>query len=171
MALSSITMTASLAARDEVRVSNNQSIIYAANRAEAAAGCAKATNNTGVKTVNTLSYVIDGAWQATVAATDPAWTLTGGVVPASSWTKWYLLVNAGGSTFSVLQGTVSQVSAASVVMPFMPQSLCVVGVLTLATAAATTFTPGTTALNATGITATFNDGVDPSSLMLIKIGQ
>ena len=47
----------------------------------------------------------------------------------------------------------------------------IVGVLTVATYSTHTFTPGTTALNATGITATFVDGIDPTLLPLIGDGS
>ena len=46
-----------------------------------------------------------------------------------------------------------------------------VGVLTVATGASTTFTPGTTDLDAAGITDTYIDGIDQSLLPLIAGGD
>lgn len=119
---------------------------------------AQATNTTGVKTTGTATFTVDGVL-VSKAATDPLWTLTGSVLPVASFTRYALLLNASG-TASVLQGTVSQVSAASVVYQSMPDGAAVVGYVTIQTDATHTFTPGTTSLTAAGITAAFFTGTD-----------
>lgn len=128
------------------------------NRVWSAAGVARGTTAAKAKTVNTITYAIDGKI-LTKAGTDDFWTLSGSVVAISSWQKYVLLIDAAGAA-SILAGTASAVSAAAVTLPALPASKAVVGVITVATDGVTTFTPGTTALNAAGITATFIDGLD-----------
>jgi len=168
MAISTKVQTGSQTARDEVRTLANTLALIIANDTLTAAGCATATVTSQVKTVNTLTYLIDGAYK-TKAATDNFWTLAGATVPVASFQKYYLLIDGSGAA-SVVQGVPSTVSAAAVVLPFPPQSKAIVGVLTIATDATHTFIPGTTLLGAAGITATFNDGFDPSTLSLVVLG-
>lgn len=168
MALASQVQSASQAARDEVRTLANAHALVTANAVMAAAGCAQATTTTQAKTTNSAAYKIDGAFKTAKGATDNLWTLSGSVVPASSYQKYYLLIDGSG-TASVVQGTPAS-TAAGVKLPFPPQSQSIFGVLTIATDSSHTFTPGTTALNATGITASFVDGIDPSTLTLVVLG-
>ena len=152
--------------------------IYALSRALSAAGVARGTTATKVKIVNTLQFSVGGA-QFSKAATDDFWTLSGTTVQASSWQK-YLLLITGAGVASIQEGTQSVVSAAGVSWdgiskvskwaPFITvvgTTKCVAATLTIATDSSHTFVPGTTALNASGITATFTDGVDQSILPLM----
>lgn len=168
MAISTKVQSASQAARDEVRTLANAHALLSANACAAAAGCAIATTTTQAKTVNSVAYKLDGAYQSAKAGTDNLWTLAGTTVPVSSFQKYYLLIGSGG-TASVMQGVPAS-TAAGVTLPFPPQSQSIFGVLTVATDATHPFVPGTTALNATGITATFVDGIDPSTLTLVVLG-
>ena len=156
----------------------NAFAIYALSRALTAAGVARGTTATKAKIVNTLHFSIGGA-QFSKAATDDFWTLSGTTVQASSWQKYLLLIDASGNA-SMQEGTQSPISAAGVSWgnisqvsswaPFIATvgtTKAVAAVLTIATDATHTFVPGTTALNATGITATFVDGVDQSILPLM----
>jgi hypothetical protein len=170
MSIQATVQTASMAARDELRVAYNQLALLMANQSFTNAAIATATVTSQVKTTATLTYWIDGSFATNLSATDNFWTLAGTTVAASSWQKYMLMVNSSG-TASVLQGTQSTVSAAAVQLPYLPQSLTCVGVLTVATDATHTFVPGTTLLGATGITATYVNGVDPTSITVIKIGQ
>jgi hypothetical protein len=170
MSINSVTQTASIAARDELRQAHNQLAILTANTAMTSAAIATATVTSQVKTTATLTYLIDGGFQTAITATDNFWTLAGTTVAVASWQKYLLFVNSAGAA-SVLQGTQSTVSAAAVGLPTMPQSLSLVGVLTVATDATHTFVPGTTLLGATGITATYVNGVDPTLITVVKIGQ
>lgn len=144
---------------------------------------ATATTTSKVKTVtNTITYTVGGAWQTTLAPTDNFWTLSGAVVPASSWQKYALLLDTSQAA-SVQEATSSVVSAAAVswanvtgVSPWAPfismvgSTKVVVGVLTVATDSTHTFTPGTTGLGAAGITATYVNGIDQSVLPLLGTG-
>lgn len=146
----------------------NRNVLNDMNIALAAAGCATATTTSKAKTVNSVPYTLDGVFQTAKAGTDNLWTLTGaafGGGPAV-FCKYLLLIGAGGAA-TVLQSSVSPVSAAACVYPSMPDGACVFGVLTIALTATTVFTPGTTLLGAAGVTATFTDGTDKALLPLL----
>lgn len=120
---------------------------------------ATATTTSQVKTTNQVDFFVNGS-VFRKAATDNFWTLTGGVLAISSWRKYALMVDNAGAA-SVVAGADSTVSAAAAGLPALPASKSCFGVLTVATDASHTFTPGTTLLGATGITASFVDGLDP----------
>lgn len=123
------------------------------------AGVATATVTSQVKTANQVDYFCSGS-VFRKAATDNLWTLTGGVLAISSWRKYALILDSAG-TATVVAGTDSTVSAAAAGLPALPAGKSCIGVLTVATNGATTFTPATTLLGAAGITATYVDGLDP----------
>lgn len=123
-----------------------------------APACARGTTATKAKTTNNTTYICGGAPIAK-AATDDLWTLSGTTVAVSSWQKYLLLLDASG-TASIQEGVQSTTSAAAVKMARPAAGQTVIGVITVATNGSTTFIPGTTALNAAGITATFVDGFD-----------
>ena len=142
----------------------NAFLMQEVNAALTAAGSAQATNTTGVKSANTTTFLIDGVFKSK-GATDPLWTLTGSAVTAGvgGATMHYALVLNASGTASVVQGPTNQGST-TVWTPApanqMPQDLCIAATLKLSLTATTVFTPGTTALNAAGVTATFEDGMD-----------
>lgn len=156
--------------RDEVRRLVNQISLLAANHASTTAvTVARGTTAAKAKTTNNTTFRVDGVNKA-LAATDDFWTMSGTTVAISSWQKYMLLVDASGVA-SILEGVQSTVSAAAVVLPAFPQSKSVLGMVTVATDATHTFVPGTTAFNGTGITSTFADGFDGSSLYIVGLGQ
>ena len=167
MSLSTVTQTGGPSARDEVRQLVNQLALLTANRGLTAAGTARGTTAQKAKTVNNYTFMIDGAFKS-LSATDDFWTLSGTTVAVSSWQKYFLCVDASG-TASIIEGVQSTTSAAAVVLPNLPQAKSVVAILTVATDATHTFVPGTTALNGTGITATFADGYDGTSLYVVSL--
>jgi len=142
-------------------LSFNRLIAYADaqnNSAWASAGVATATVTSQVKTVTASTpYVVDGVILAK-AATDNFWTLTGATFAAGLTNKWLLLVDAAGVA-SVVIGTPAA-TAAAVVLPALPVSKAVFGVLTVVNAT-NPFIPGTTLLGAAGVTATYVQGFDP----------
>lgn len=169
MTLVTTTQTASAAARDEVRQLVNQLALLTANHCSTAlSGIARGTTAQKAKTVNTTTYRVDGK-NYSLAGSDDFWTLAGTTVAVSAFQKYLLCIDAS-ATASIIEGTQSTVSAAAVVLPNHPQAKCILGVLTIATDATHTFIPGTTALNATGITATFQDGFDSALLKLVVLG-
>lgn len=122
-------------------------------------GVTIATTASKVKTANATVLRNAGALNA-LSASDDFWTLDGGVLAALSFRRYLLLCDASDAA-SVLASDDSTVSAASCRWHTLPANgLAIVGVLTVATAAATTFTPATTLLSAAGITDTYIDGID-----------
>lgn len=136
-------------------VLTNLSALLHANRCLANPGIAIGTTVQKVKTVNAVSYRIEGAL-FTKAATDDFWTLSGTTIPDGSTNVILLLVDAAGAA-SVLEGTPAT-TAGAVRLPALPQAKAVMGYLTIATAGAT-FVPGTTALNAGTATVTYTNGM------------
>lgn len=120
-----------------------------------------ATTTTMVKTTNATVLLNAGVMNA-LAASDNFWTLTGGVLAASSFRRYLLLCDAADAA-SVLASDDSTVSAAACRWATQPPNgTAIVGILTVATDASTTFTPAVTALSASGITDTYVDGWDIS---------
>lgn len=151
---------------------------YALNRTFANAGIAIGTTTTKVKTANTTPFTVSGTWFSK-AATDDFWTLSGTVVAASSWQKYALLMDNTGAA-SIREATQSLVSAAAVswtnisalgswapLLTILNAGTVIVGYLTVATDATHTFTPGTTALGAAGITTTYSNGIDQYLMRLV----
>jgi hypothetical protein len=152
---------------DSVRVAYNLAvrdlIYFMLNRVVHAAAasmpvCATATTTSKVKTTNACTLVNAGAVNA-LAATDNFWTLTGGDLAVSSFRRYLLCADASDAA-SVIAST-DAATAAACRFPNLPANgVAIVGVLTVATDATHTFTPGTTLLGAAGITATYIDGID-----------
>ena len=152
--------------------------VYELSKALTAGGITTATVTSKAKSANTITFTVGGQFYS-LAASDNFWVLSGTVVAAASFQKYLLLVDTAG-TMSIQEGVQSTVNAAGVawtnisaVSPYAPfldtvgSTKCVCGVLTIATDATHTFTPGTTLLGAAGITATFIDGIDQSILPLL----
>jgi hypothetical protein len=161
---------------DDLETLRSNPDLIARNRCMANAAIAQGTTAQKVKTVNSIAYAINGAL-FTKAGTDDFWTLSGTVVAVSSWQKYLLCIDNAGAA-SIVECTQSLVSAAAVALAALPANKSVVGVLTIATDGTHTFTPGTTALNGTGITATFTNGLDSgyfsagaTALTAAKIGN
>lgn len=143
-----------------------------------AAGAARGTTVAKAKFVNNITYLVNGAFYSKNAA-DDFWTLSGTTVAANSYQKYALLIDTAGAA-SIQEATQSLVSADAVAwtnvsgvsawapyISILGSTKAIVAGLLIATDATHTFIPGTTALNAAGITATFTDGVDQSLLPLI----
>lgn len=143
---------------------HNALLMQETNQPLTAAGSAQATNTTGVKSVNTTTFTIDGVFKSK-AATDPLWTLTGSAVTAGglgATMHYALCLNASG-TASVVQGPTNQGSTTAwtpAPANLLPNDIAIVATLKISLTAATVFTPATTSLSAAGVTATFEDGMD-----------
>ena len=101
----------------------------------------------GIKTANTVSFIIDGHMGSQTTQTNVA--LTGTTIPVSSY-KWY--------TISInTDGTVTATPGENGVnwLPAIPAGEAIIGAVKVATNSTTTFTPGTTGLSKTGITDTY----------------
>lgn len=113
------------------------------------------TTKSKVRTTAIATYLVDGALK-TKAATDDLWTLSGDDVIAERYNIYLLYLDAAGAA-SIAAGTAAA-ALADVVVPEPEASKSIIGHLVVQTAAATTFEPGTTLLDAAGITATYVNG-------------
>jgi hypothetical protein len=180
MAFNTVLHTIS-APRDSVQHSAadlaNALAVASLSRALTAGGAAIATTTTKVKTANTLTYSVRGQFYSK-AGTDNLWTLAGAVVPANSFQKYALLLDTAGTAtaqeatpaataLAVGWNNVSALSRYAALIALCSDTKTVVAMVTVQTDATHTFTPGTTALNAAGITTTYADGVDQSLIPLL----
>lgn len=132
------------------------------NSALTAAGCAEATTTTKAKTTASCVYYIEGVGLKSKGATDnlfdPAPLATSAALTAGQSVILLLLLDAAG-TATVGQSSVATSLAACVMPRPLPGSKAIVGTVSVSAGAATTFTPGTTALATAGaLTVTFADG-------------
>lgn len=147
-------------AERQCAISLNELILLNANGCNGNAGIATGTTTSKIKTVNSVSFSVDGKL-FTKAGTDDFWTLTGGVLAVSSFRVYVLLVDAAGAA-TVASSSDSLVSAAKCILPDLfttVEGKAIFGYTTIATNASTTFTPGTTLLGAAGITTAHFNGV------------
>lgn len=129
--------------------------------------CAMAGTKSKCKT--TQATVVQNAGVANaVGATDNAWTLTGADLAISKFRRYLLLVDSA-DAFTVQASTDAATAALCLFNALPAAGLAICGILTVATDASHTFTPGTTLLDAAGITATFIDGIDDSVLPFARV--
>jgi hypothetical protein len=128
-----------------------------------------AIGTTVTRARSTIAGVVmaGGVFSASKVATDDEFILTGAVVPVSSFNK-YLLMRDAANVASIVEGIPAS-TAAGVRFPALPTNKACVGYVQVATNGATTFTPGVTALNAAGITATFVNGLDSAMLRVMQV--
>lgn len=129
---------------------------YRDNFAASCAVVAEGTNANTFKTSQALSYTINGLGYFKAATDNIAFT-AGTALAASQKCAFYIAIDAAG-TFSTIQGDIvtpsptgDQRKAAEIPNP---AALAIVGAIVVTTAAATTFTPGSTDLSAAGVTFT-----------------
>lgn len=124
------------------------------------ADLARSTNNTGIEIQAAFDFTIGGRVYTKAAADNIA--LTAAPAQPVLTSAYYLLsVNAAG-TVTTTAGTSA---ASNPAIPVPPDGQAVFGAIKVDLAEEATFTPGTTALNATNVTATFyNLTRVPSSL-------
>jgi len=116
------------------------------------------------QTTNAVPYLINGVTYTKAAVstqavpTSLAWT---GVASTFNAGAFVIALDSSGAitlfTTAITSSTASAANAlAALVWPVIPENFCVIGaVIIQSTTANTTFTPGTTNLNAAGITSTF----------------
>ena len=103
----------------------------------------------GVKTANTIQFIVDGHNGSQTTQTNVA--IGGSVIPVSSF-RWYLLSIGTTGTVTATAGVTDED-----MLPELPSNQAPIGAVKIATDSTHTFTPGTTGLNATGITDTYFD--------------
>ena len=141
-----------------------------------------------IKTTGATTYSIDGVLYSKAALTAQSIAVTHGafgdvvaagpaayVQPVLTTVFYVIALNAAG-TVAVVQGTyagqtitfandLSKVYSGNGAIPVEPAGYTAIGVIKVALAGAATFTPGTTALDAANVTATYFDvDVLPASL-------
>ena len=121
------------------------------------------------KTTGAYAYLSDGIFKAKTALAAQAFT-AGHAVQAAGTTLYYTVGLSAAGAVTTYQGSVpsaNAIAAALIVgqaassvpstIPDVPDGITAVGLIKVVTSSAATFTPGTTALDATGVTATFYD--------------
>jgi hypothetical protein len=88
-------------------------------------------------------------------------------VPTGSSQKYLLLRDV--ANVPTVQEGVFAATLAGVTFGPMPAGKACVGVLNIVNTSGANFVPGTTALNAAGIAATFTNGLDPAMLRSAKV--
>lgn len=127
------------------------------------AGFATATTTTKIKTTNAIDFAKDSRFYSK-GATDNI-TMNACAVQSALTTCLYLISLSTAGAVTVTKGKEVATDAlangdVSLNFPDNPDGLVVIGAMRVATAAATTFTCGTTALDASGVTASFLNLVD-----------
>lgn len=102
-----------------------------------------------VETDNACAFLMDGHCGTKAATADIA--VGGAVLPVSSF-RWYLVTVDGDGNMVTHPGVDNKAELADI-----PDHTAPIGAFKVVTDATHTFTPGVTALNATGITTTFFD--------------
>lgn len=162
-------------------MSDNLAMSSGATLCLAAAGLAEGTAANTIKTVNNITYTIDGRFYSKAATDDIAISFTGPSVyqaptgvgsinggftgGTNGSTRLYLVcLNAAGAV-SIVPGKIVDTAAlaagtVSLDFPDAPRGVCPIGAMRIAVTAGTTFIPGSTDLSASGVTDTFYDLMD-----------
>lgn len=122
-----------------------------------------ATTKSKVKSTSTLDYMIKGIMY-TKAATDNLWTLAGTALTSAGGTTRFLLCLDSSGNASVIQASLTSDTYADLPVDSAgAPTVCPIGEVKVV-AASVAFTPGTTLLDAAGITATYtNFGLIPAT--------
>lgn len=131
------------------------------------AGIAIGTTTSKIKTVAAIQYCINGFIFAKAATDDLFVFTTVAPIQQALTTCYYLLcLDAAGASVVVNGVPMLTASITATNFPTVPETpldanglptACPIGIAKVVTAAATTFTPGTTLLGAAGITTTLKD--------------
>lgn len=163
-------------------MSDNLSLNSGATLCLAAAGLAEGTNANTIKTVNNITYTIDGRFYAKSATDNIAISYAGASVyqaaaggvqavnggfsgGVNGSTRLYLICLDTAGAVSIVPGQIvdsTELAAGRVALQFpdAPVGVCPIGALRVALTAGTAFTPGSTDLSASGVTDTFYDLMD-----------
>ncbi len=108
------------------------------------------------KSVNTISFMIDGVLYSKAAA-DPLGAWTGGHTGlGNSEEAFYLICLDSAGALTTVEGAIVA-AAAGCVLPAVPADKAAIGAIKVVTGAGGTFVPDTTLLDDAGITATYYD--------------
>lgn len=141
--------------------------------------CATATTKSKVKTTATSQLWVAGVVKS-LTATDDFWTLTGDSL-AAGYVRRYALLWSGASATTVMSvqasddQSIAEAGSSALALaacrwstPIPPTVTCV-GILSIVNTT-NAFVPGTTLLDATGVTATYVDGPDANVIVASLLG-
>lgn len=158
-------------------MSDNLSLAQGASIAFSSGALAAGTTAATIKSTATVTYTVDGRFYSKNATDNVSVAYTGASVyqaaaggvqavtgaftgAVGGSTRLYLIVLDASGNFSVVPGKIvntAELTAGRVSLdyPDAPNLTCAVGAMRVALTAGTAFLPGTTALDATGVTTTF----------------
>lgn len=129
------------------------------------AGLAEGTNANTYKTVNTLTFTINGVFKSKAGTDNIAMTSGIGTVPPSSAALYAVWIDTDGN-FSNTRGPVVDAADPCPVPTQTTANVALVGLIKVVTNASTTFTPGSTDLGNAGVTDTYyNCSVMPGAAL------
>jgi hypothetical protein len=123
-----------------------------------AAGLAAGTNTGTFKTASTLTFTNNGIFKSKSATDNLTFSSGHTALAASQACLFGIWVNASG-TISTTQGPIVAAGDPTPV-PSTPANVTLVGLIKVTTSASGAFTPGTTGLGASGVTAAYSDCMD-----------
>lgn len=158
-------------------MSDNLSLAQGASIAFSSGALAEGTNANTVKSTATITYTIDGKFYSKSATDNIAISYAGSAVyqaaaggvqavnggfvgGVNGSTRLYLITLDASGNVGIVPGQIvdsAELAAGRVALGFpdAPNGVCAVGALRVALTAGTAFTPGSTDLSASGVTATF----------------
>lgn len=158
-------------------MSDNLSLSQGLTAALASGALAAGTNSGTIKTTVAIPYALDGKFYSKAITDNIAISYSGPTVyqaaaggvqsvngaftgGVNGSTRLYLLNLDASGNVSILPGAIvdsAELAAGRVALQFpdSPNGVCTFGAMRIALTAGTTFTPGTTALAASGVTASF----------------
>lgn len=159
---------------------SNAALAFAMNQIFNSSAVGIATTTTQARTTASLTFTTNGQ-QFTKSSADNFWTLSGTVVAAGNTQKYALLIDGAGNGFTqeatqsslgptgVVWTNVNNMSSWGPILTMLNQNpgRTMVGYIVVSCNASTTFTPGTTALSAAGLTVSYINGIDPILLPLV----
>lgn len=129
----------------------------------AKAGLAGSANNIAFNTTNNVVYTVDGVAYSKAAANNVAFSSGHTALAAGCECIFAVWVDSSGN-ITTTQGAIVDTASLSggtgtkvVAMPDVVASKALIGLIKVKTAGAATFTPNTTAMNASNVTTTFYD--------------
>lgn len=151
---------------------DNLALSQGGNLAFTSGALANGTNSGTIKTTATITFTVNGAFASKAATDNVSIAYT---APSAIWgqpsdgsftgavggsTRLYGVYLNSSGTFSVLPGPIvnsAELAAGTAALhyPPMQRDRACVGVVRIALTAGTTFIPGTTALDASGVTTTY----------------
>ena len=123
-----------------------------------AAGLAEGTNSGTFKTTNTLTFTSNGIFKSKASTDNLAFTA--GTALGNSQACLFAVFITSGGTVSTTQGPINAAGDPCPVPSQVTANTTLVGLIKVTTSSAATFTPGTTDLSASGITAAYSDCMD-----------